>query len=141
MIELAKCLLAIVLFCICFFLMQWCHICILKIWRKERRLIIALRKSADTSTFSLIIFVGASKVLEAFFVSKSKTYFPMSWIYLGGFCISLLILKLDIWYIVQKNQNLNNEESWYSLLHLRKNCLILPMSSFQFWHGQNFHLS
>ena len=146
MIELANCFLAIVLFCICSsFLIQWCHSVSLRYDVKKedliKLLIIALRKSADTITFSLIIFVGVSEIWEAFFVSKSKIYFPVPWIYLGGFCIWLLLLKLDKWHFLQENKNMNTGESWESLLHLRKNCLVLPMSLFQFWLGQSFHLS
>ena len=37
-----------------------------------------LRKSANTSTFSWIIFVGISEIWEAFLVSKWKTSLSMS---------------------------------------------------------------
>ena len=38
-------------------------------------LILAHRKSANTLTFSLIIFVGISEIREIFLVSKRKNYF------------------------------------------------------------------
>ena len=36
------------------------------------------RKSANTSTFSLIVFVGISEIWDAFLVSKWKSFFSMS---------------------------------------------------------------
>ena len=37
-----------------------------------------LSKSANTSTFSILVFVNTSEILEAFLVSKSKTSFSVS---------------------------------------------------------------